>query len=171
MEVNFPAARSHNAAMRERLTNIPRGLTVIAALALAVALPLRAEVYQWVDKNGVRHFSETKPVGADYSTVAPPRPPEDPQGAQQDHERLQQQVREAEQAREDRQNADATRAADQSKKTARCEQARAQLQALNDAIPNRAIVPGANGEPERINPEQYDERLKQWQQEVDAACG
>ena len=39
----------------------------LAALAVIVilVLPLSAEIYRWVDENGVTHFSDRKPGGVD----------------------------------------------------------------------------------------------------------
>ena len=39
------------------------------AAALALALPLHAETYKWVDENGVTHYSSTPPAGAVKATL------------------------------------------------------------------------------------------------------
>lgn len=39
------------------------------AAALALALPLHAETYKWVDEKGVTHYSSTPPTGAVKATV------------------------------------------------------------------------------------------------------
>jgi hypothetical protein len=39
-------------------------LTAAAVVALLV-MPLSAEIYKWVDENGVTHFSDRMPEGAD----------------------------------------------------------------------------------------------------------
>jgi glutaredoxin len=42
--------------------NVNRKLTVL--LALAISLPIQAEIYKWVDGNGGVHFTSSKPAGA-----------------------------------------------------------------------------------------------------------
>ena len=55
-------------------------LAAVVLMAMAIitilALPLYAEIYKWVDENGVTHFSDRKPVGIDEGkeeTVDPSR--------------------------------------------------------------------------------------------------
>ncbi|MGH8687267.1 MAG: DUF4124 domain-containing protein [Burkholderiales bacterium] len=39
-------------------------MRLLLAAALALALPLHAETYKWVDEKGVTHYSSTPPAGA-----------------------------------------------------------------------------------------------------------
>lgn len=39
------------------------------ALLLALAFPVNAQIYEWYDEDGQRHFSDRKPVGVEYRIV------------------------------------------------------------------------------------------------------
>ena len=56
------------------LTNLARPESQIVALLLSFLLyvPAHAEIYKWVDKEGVQHYSEQPPeAGIKYETVNP----------------------------------------------------------------------------------------------------
>ena len=44
-------------------------MRLLLAAALALALPLQAETYKWVDEKGVTHYSSTPPTGAVKATT------------------------------------------------------------------------------------------------------
>jgi hypothetical protein len=46
---------------------------LLLATALALALPLHAETYKWVDERGVTHYSSTPPSGAAKATLVEER--------------------------------------------------------------------------------------------------
>lgn len=64
-----------------------RRLTLSVLLALS-ALTVQAEIYRWVDDQGVTQYSQTPPTGRDASTVKPPPAPSiDPEQARREQQR------------------------------------------------------------------------------------
>lgn len=55
-----------------RATPLGAAMLLLAALLLA-ALPVRAEIYKWVDEHGVTHFSHVAPPGRNADRLAEPK--------------------------------------------------------------------------------------------------
>jgi hypothetical protein len=73
MTMESPAGRRGRSALR-----LPRVLRqfglVLAATALAVAMPADATAYKWVDDRGQVHYTDQPPPGVQYEIVAMPKP-------------------------------------------------------------------------------------------------
>lgn len=61
---------------------MPLATRIIALLALLAAAGAQAEVYKWVDEDGVTHYSQQPPPGGDARVIQPgiSAPPEPPSG-------------------------------------------------------------------------------------------
>ena len=51
--------------MQMSLGRLMAAILMAFAVVIILTLPLYAEIYRWVDENGVTHFSDQKPVGTD----------------------------------------------------------------------------------------------------------
>jgi type IV secretory pathway VirB10-like protein len=126
----------------------PLSLTAVLAVAalFAAAPAAAAKMYRWIDSDGTVVYSQTPPPGERPAvTVAPPPPPpEPPEVARQ---RLDEQLKKVEEAKKEQQKAvekeqkAAARSAEQEKY---CENARRNLELLENRPPRRYQMP--NGE-------------------------
>ena len=143
--------------------------TLAAACVLMAAQAAAApSFYKWVDENGVVTYSQTPPPRQPAARVqgAPP-PAEDPTQAR---EKLDQQIKALDAARESRLATEAEEEqerAQQAQIDAACEQARQRLQQFPGSP--RALVKDPDGTMRRVNDEEWAElrreaenRVKEW---------
>ena len=93
---------------------------------------LEAEVYRWVDENGVTIYSQTPPLGQveAESITTPPPPPTDPNETWEDLNRQWQEMQDREDARKDQKEEAAKEAKNQAARAKNCRAAQYNLQRL-----------------------------------------
>ncbi len=147
-------------------------LTLLLALFLAGpwALPAaHAEMYKWVDEQGVTHYTQTPPPGNDFKEVAPPPPPAvDPgQAARQlkeSQKAFDERRKEAREAADKQAKAEAE-AAERSKQ---CEQARRNLENL--LTHPRIRYTDDSGEVTLLPEEERQKRIAEAREQIEELC-
>lgn len=144
-------------------------LMLTLLIAVAPSMATSASVYKWTDENGVTHFGDRQPVGANSETVnvrsgtssgsANSRP--SPQ--QRLGELQEQQEKEAERA-----NETAVETARRKQREANCETARANLKVIES---NARIRIEENGEQRYLSPEEIAEQKIKYEELVTENCG
>jgi len=140
---------------------------LIIALCCAPALAAGAEIYRWVDKNGVTHFSENPPAEGGYQRITPQVAPATPSPHVDG-------LRNA-------QNGADKRAGEQNKTREaglrlkaetleRCVKARERITFLQDKTARRLFKTGPDGQPARYTDEEFAAELKKAQDEADQTC-
>ncbi|MDJ0739127.1 MAG: DUF4124 domain-containing protein [Gammaproteobacteria bacterium] len=146
----------------------PRNLLPLLILVAAPALAAKG-YHLWYDENGQAVYSQFAPGEGRESRIiqGPPPPAEPPEVAQQ---RLQEQLQQFEDNREDEQLAaekTATAAAEAGVKRQRCDAARKNLTLLNG--PARQLFQTADGI-RRLTPEERQAKRDEMQKIIDTDC-
>lgn len=146
------------------------GFLLIICAAVAMPAISAKGVHLWYDENGQPVFSQFAPkAGTDSTKVKPPPPPaESPEVARA---RLQRQLQELEDRREDQALTDqkATKAAsDRQRSDERCWQARRNLETLNGR--SRQLFQKSDGEVVRMDDAERERQRAQMQQVIDKDC-
>ncbi|HKJ21785.1 MAG TPA: DUF4124 domain-containing protein [Gammaproteobacteria bacterium] len=122
-------------------SNTPRRATATGpALAIAAALgvllsaappPGHAQIYRWVDGNGLTHFSQTPPPSGEYRQIQPPPPPaQDPHKAQDRINKVNQHFQDQLKAEQKQAQQDHKDRKDRKRQAQRCHRAKKRLTAL-----------------------------------------
>ena len=162
--------------MRRRTT-----LPILALLALlaAAAAPAQEEIYKWVDENGVTHFGERPPAGAEarrvdvqpVPAVTPPPPAPEPPATPESQDAApggEPELSYAEQRRQERAEARAEALREQQVREENCKRMRAQVAALE---PNpRVIVNDEDGNPRRLSDEERLSALEEAKKYIAENC-
>jgi hypothetical protein len=130
----------------------------LALITLLTVLPLAAsaQIYRWVDADGVVHFSQTPPDHGSYQKISPmPPPPTSAPGVAALRESAQNLDRSEVQAKQARQQMLQAKA-DQAE---RCAKARERISFLEEKTAHRLFVTGPDGQPARMTDEQYEQAL------------
>lgn len=129
---------------------------VCAALFALLPLAAVAQIYRWVDADGVVHFSQTPPEHGGYQKISPQLPPATPapgvEALREDAQRFDQTNAQAKQAREKMLQAKAEQAE-------RCAKARERISFLEEKTAHRLFVTGPDGQPARMSDEQFQQTL------------
>lgn len=143
-------------------------LTLTLLMALTPGMAMSASVFKWTDENGVTHFGDRQPTGANSETVnvrsgtsssaAASRP--SPQ--QQLGELQEQQEKEAQREKET-----AVEAARRKQREANCETARTNLDVIKD---NARIRIKEDGEMRYLTPEEIIEQRKKLEEIAAENC-
>ncbi len=143
---------------------------IVAALASVLWLPVAsAEIYQWTDEHGRKHFSQTPPPSGQYSKKeVKTAPPSDPAAAQARLERLLEQ-RKAAQATQKEQRQKAQRQASENKQRQQaCRTAREHLTGLE--LRPRVLLKNADGSVTRLTEEERQQRISQAKAQIKKIC-
>ncbi len=144
----------------------PNKLLLGALLAL-FCLPVQAEMYKWIDAQGVTHYSQQKPpAGVDVSAVkAPPRV--DTESAVRALEQKQQQFKERGEA-EDLKAAAAKKSQQEvALKKSNCEKAKARVTSMQRP---RVNTVDAQGNSVRLGEDERQKRLEEAQKAAREHC-
>lgn len=141
----------------------------ILVLSLTATPGALAAMYKWVDEQGNVQYSQTPPADSPSTRVAPPPPR--PTGADEESQRLQQQL----DALEDRKAAETEVRAKKAKaalsaadRAARCEQARSTLAILQSR--GRVRVRDADGVYSRLDENERQAAIDDAQRNIDEFC-
>ncbi len=143
-------------------------LMLTLLIAVAPGMAMSASVYKWTDENGITHFGDRQPVGANSETVnvrsgtsssaAANRPsPQKRLGEFQE-----QQQKEA-----DREKETAVEAARRKQRVANCESARSNLKVIDS---NARIRIEENGEMRYLDPEEIAEQREKLEEIAAENC-
>lgn len=150
------------------MLNVNRSWWIVVGW-LAVAGLAQAAMYKWVDENGVTQYTQYPPPDRKVKVIVPPpRPAEDPQGAQKKLESLLQKQGEAGKAattakEEQAKTAEQTRLREQN-----CQAARANLERLTTGGHRRVI--GDDGVAYYPPEEERQARIAEAQQQIAEFC-
>jgi hypothetical protein len=134
---------------------------------VSLCLPVQAEMYKWVDEQGVTHYSQQKPpAGVDVNTVKPP-PKVDTESAVRALEQKQQQFKERGEA-EDKKAAAAQKAQQEmALKKSNCEKAKARVTSTQRP---RVNTVDAEGNSVRLGEAERQKRLDEARKALKEHC-
>lgn len=147
-----------------------RDLLALACLMTVGSAALADQVYRWVDKNGVVHYTQTPPPSTDApaaKSIDIAVPPPDSFGAKSDQALINSQAAQAKSAQDAAQKSQAD-AAQKAALQKACEAEKAQLQQMQEA--RRVSMTDSKGETQYVT---GDERLKAMddlQKRIDKDC-
>ena len=143
-----------------------RSLLLFALFFVAGA---RAEIYRWVDENGVTVYSRRPPANAEAQTVKEPPPPAaDPEAAQQE---LDGELQQMDDYLEDREMVQEQRGKEKATKqlsAANCRKARDNLENLDAA--SRRLIRMPDGSYVRLTEEQRQEYMVKARTGIEEFC-
>ncbi len=146
-----------------------RHLLLVAIIALlSPSLTSAESVYRWTDENGVVHFGDREPVGraADRVSVKTGAATNSSERKSPQEQVQALEERQAERQREEKETA--VEEARRKQRQARCDTARANLQAINSNA--RIRVVGADGEQRYLTPEEIQEKRAEFDAIVEESC-
>ena len=143
--------------------------SLLLTLALVSAPLAQAEVYRWVDENGVVHFSQRPPQQGDYQEqklrVAPPA---DPEAARARVDKLIERQKNAEAARRQHRKEAAEAAKKREIQQQNCNKARQHLDGLL-ARP-RVLMRNPDGTMTRLTEEERQTRIAETRKRIEEFC-
>lgn len=143
----------------------------VCCLALLCSLPFlaQAQIYKWTDENGQVNYSQEPPVDLPAEQIkAPPPPPIDPEIAQQELDALIEDQQAAEAAEAEQQQAEQEAEQAEQIRQENCQTARNNLEQYQNN-PGRRVM-NADGEVTRPTEEERQEKIAEFQQQVDEFC-
>lgn len=120
----------------------PSRLLIMAALALALALPTAAQVYKWIDKDGKVHYSDKKPrdpKAKDVKDMNIQSAPTDPAAVERDLAELQERGKVTDENLRVQAQVKEQTAAEKAAQEKRCDQAQERLAVL-EAVQRMVVV-------------------------------
>ena len=147
-------------------------LAVISLLSISFFSSfLMAETYRWVDDEGNTVYSQLPPPdGRNMKAIAPPPPPAE--SHEEAREKLDQQIKQLNEAGEKRlkdKEAAAKKQADAQHNKQQCTNARSNLEAINNRPPQTLFQTG-DDEYKRFTPEQRAAQIKQANEIIKKHC-
>ncbi len=146
------------------------GAVMKKTLALLLLLPLAAaaEVYRWVDRDGVVHYTQSPPPTGDYKSLrenAVPPPTANPQA-----EAMKKFLDDSAKAETAQQKARTEAATKKAEAAQKCSKARERLTFLTERSPHRLAVKNEDGSISRMPAEEWEKRRAEAQKQIDASC-
>lgn len=128
-----------------------------ASALLLILLPVlaSAEMYRWVDKDGLVHYTQTPPAGFDAKAIAPAPPPSANPGVESIRKFDQSAVKAAGDSAKKQDDAERLRV----EQEAACKQAQERIAFLETRAPYRVAKKDEEGNISRMTPEDYDKSL------------
>lgn len=145
-------------------------LLLVALIALMTpALASANSVYRWTDEDGNVHFGDREPSGrsADRVSVKTGNPGND--GQRQSPQEQVEALDERQTERERSENESAVEEARRKQRDARCETAKANLQAIDSNA--RIRVADGDGEQRYLSQEEIQEKKAEFEQVAEESCG
>lgn len=153
---------------------VARYTTIAAVLTMGLVLAgpeAAAEVYKWVDEDGVTHYSQTPPDSdqADRVEVDAPKPPDDEIDRAQ--EELEAVAKENEERRKERKKGE-KEAAEEAEKQAYLEKRCAELRSSLEELKNNRRILTSEGEDgtRRMSEEERRKRVAERRKQIDKEC-
>jgi len=139
-------------------------------LGLSSIQPALAEMYRWVDEDGVTVYSQRPPPDAPATTIAPPPKPSEAE-TMRAFERLKDQfVRDFDAKEEEKKQAEdqAKQAKDQAMRDLNCTAARKNLETLQNLGARRLLTP--DGEYRRLSDEERAKGIAEMRKAIEDNC-
>ena len=146
-------------------------LLALACLLAAGSAAVADQVYRWVDKNGVVHYTQTPPPGTDApaaKSIDISAPPPDSFGAKSCQALINAQAAQNKSAQEAAQKSQAD-AAQKAALQKACEAEKAQLQQMQDA--RRITMTDSKGETQYVAGDDRLKAIDDLQKRIDKDCG
>ncbi len=149
-----------------------KSLAVISLLSVSFFSDfLMAQTYRWVDDQGTTVYSQQPPPdGRNMKAIAPPPPPAE--SHEEAREKLDQQIKQLNEAGEKRmleKEAAAKKQADANRNKQQCTNARSNLEAINN-LPPQTLFKTGDEEYKRFTPEQRAEQIRQANETIKKYC-
>lgn len=137
---------------------------------MAAVLPPsgHAEVYRWVDEQGVTQFSQTPPRAQAYDTVKVPPPPEVDAATEEQRKSDIEQLDEWQRARQEKQEKQHAKTEEAQQRKKNCENARANLDTLENLGTRMLKTP--EGEYVRPTEKELEQRQEETRKAIDEFC-
>ncbi|MBL1271782.1 MAG: DUF4124 domain-containing protein [Oceanospirillales bacterium] len=144
--------------------------TLMLTLLIAVApgMTMSASVYKWTDANGITHFGDRQPVGANSETVNVRSGTSSGAASRTTPQKRLGELQEQQQKEADRKKATAVEAARRKQRAANCESARSNLKVIDS---NARIRIEENGEMRYLAPEEIAEQREKLEEIAAENCG
>ncbi len=144
--------------------------TLMLTLLIAVApgMAMSASVYKWTDANGITHFGDRQPVGANSETVNVRSGTSSGAASRTTPQKRLGELQEQQQKEADRKKATAVEAARRKQRAANCESARSNLKVIDS---NARIRIEENGEMRYLAPEEIAEQREKLEEIAAENCG
>ena len=144
--------------------------TLMLTLLIAVApgMAMSASVYKWTDENGITHFGDRQPVGANSETVNVRSGTSFGAASRTSPQKRLGELQEQQQKEADRERETAVEAAHRKQRVANCESARANLEVIDS---NARIRIEENGEMRYLAPEEIAEQREKLEEIAAENCG
>lgn len=144
-------------------------LMLTLLIAVAPSMAMSASVYKWTDDNGVTHYGDRQPVGANSETVnvRSGTSSGSDSGRSSPQQRLDE-LQEQQQKKTDREDETAVETARRKQREANCETARANLNVIES---NARIRVEEDGEQRYLAPEEIAEQKVKFEKVVAENCG
>jgi len=139
---------------------------VFTALSL-LSFATPAEMYKWVDSDGITHYTQSPPPGGVEATTIEPPPKVDTEAARKALEQRRQMLQEARQSRLELEQQEKRQAEEEARKKAECEQARARFASYQRP---RVNLIDEQGNPVRATEEQRQAELEKSRELVEKLC-
>ncbi len=144
--------------------------TLMLTLLIAVApgMAMSASVYKWTDANGITHFGDRQPVGANSETVNVRSGTSYGAASRTTPQKRLGELQEQQQQEADRKKATAVEAARRKQRAANCESAPSNLKVIDS---NTRIRIEENGEMRYLAPEEIAEQREKLEEIAAENCG
>lgn len=141
----------------------------LALCLFSISIPAISQVYKWVDENGHTQFSQFPPPNQPSETIdVKPAPAISPVETGEEVDELIKQQQEADQAQQKEQQEAEKQAKQQAIIDENCRIARKNLKAYQDNPGRR--VSDAEGNVTRLDEKDRQEKMKEFQQQIDRYC-
>lgn len=139
-------------------------------LGTGLAGPIAAaEIYKWVDEDGVTHYTQEPPPSSDASRVdVTQRDQAEVKREQQEMERTEADLEAAREQRRASEKKAKQAEQEQARREKRCAQLRENVEKL--ATRRRLLVPDGEGDVRRLSEEERKQRLAERRAEIEAHC-
>lgn len=144
-----------------------RPLVASLLLSLLAGPVFAADIYRWVDDEGVVHYTENPPRERPYEAVqAAPPPADDPEQRQQQIEQLEREIEGTISGRRQQREQRAAERARAQERAARCEE----LRGMRNKLANSPQVRDSSEDYRVIPYEERQEKLEQFDRRIEEVC-
>jgi len=144
-----------------------KALMLTLLIAVAPGMAMSASVYKWTDENGITHFGDRQPVGANSETVNVRSGTSSGAASRTSPQKRLGELQEQQQKEADREKETAVEAARRKQRVANCESARSNLKVIDS---NARIRIEENGEMRYLAPEEIAEQREKLEEVAAENC-
>lgn len=139
-------------------------------LGLVFSVPAHAaEIYKWIDEDGVTHYGQEPPPSADAKRVGVDSPPdEEVERERQEMEDTGEELEANREARREAEREERRSAEEREQRERRCADLRESLKKLTEN--RRLLVPDGEGDVRRLPEEERQERVAERRRQIEENC-